>query len=223
MKSIITKHKSRRFPLALFLSLGVLFFLIGMYILNRGDAPQQRQYVTQQITMLPPPPPPPPPEEEKVIEPKEVVTPTEDAEVQEDVEEVVDNPSPDPSTSQPAGLNRSADIGSDSFGLAAGKGGGLFGRGGAGGSWEAYVATHIRRALQKDERTRIAAGYLEVLLSIAADGSFERAELKTSTGDMDLDTAIREVLSQLPQLSRGRPTGVKPLMVTGINLRLSER
>ncbi len=51
------------------------------------------------------------------------------------------------------------------------------------------------------------------------NGRFERAELQSSTGNTELDAAIRDVLSSLPPLSRGRPANVKPLMVTGINIR----
>jgi TonB family protein len=142
--------------------------------------------------------------------------------VQEDVREVSDTPSPEPTADMAAGLNRAADIGADSFHLASGKGGGLFGRGGGGGTWDAFVATHVRRALRADPRTSTASGYLEVLFAIDPNGRFERAELQSSTGNKELDAAIRDVLSRLPPLSRGRPANVKPLMVTGINIRATQ-
>lgn len=220
-----TRRRARRaFPLVLLLAICVLLFLAGVFLLTRGDAPKPRQQIVQQITMIQEEPPPPPPPEEKIVEPKEVLKPIEQAQVQEDVEQVSEDPSPEPATAEPAGLNRPADIGADSFRLAAGKGGGLFGRGGGGGgSWDAFVATHIRKALQNDPRTRSASGYLEVLLSIDAQGRFERAELQSSTGDSELDIAIREVLSALPPLSRGRPPNVSAIAVTGINLRAAQR
>lgn len=212
-------------PLGMLLVLGLVCAAIGLYVLTREDMPEPRRAVTQQITLVQPPPPPPPPpkEEPKVQEPQKIIEPVEEAVVQEDVEQVSEEPSPDPPSLAPAGLNRPADIGSDSFRLAAGKGGGLFGRGGGGGgSWDAFVATHVRRALRADPRTSTASGYLEVLFSIDPKGRFERAELQSSTGDPALDAAIREVLSRLPPLSRGRPADVQPLMVTGINIRSTE-
>lgn len=211
----------RRTPLGLLLVIAAIAFVIGALVLNRGEPPVKKQYVTQQITVLPPPPPPPP-EEEKLPEPEKIIEPQQEAVVQEDVQEISEEPSPEPSMSEPAGLNRAADIGADSFRLAAGKGGGLFGRGGGGGSWDAFVATHVRRALRADPRTSTASGYLEVLFAIDPHGRFERAELQSSTGDKQLDAAIRDVLSRLPPLSRGRPANVKPLMVTGINIRATQ-
>jgi outer membrane biosynthesis protein TonB len=200
---------------------GAVLFFVGFILLKRGDTPMQREHQIQQVTMIQEePPPPPPPEEPEPEEIKEVIEPVETAKVQEDVTSVSEDPSPAEPSSEAAGLDRPADIGSDSFHLAAGGGGGLFGKGeGGGGSWNAFVATHIRKALQRDPRTRSASGYLEVLLSIDMQGRFERAELQSSTGDKTLDEAIREVLSQLPPLSRSRPPSVKPLVVTGINLR----
>lgn len=212
----------RRVPLGLLLVLAALGFVIGMFLLGRGELPVPKQAFTQQISIVSPPPPPPPPPKEVVPEPKEIIEPIEEPVAQPDVEEISEAPSPEPASSQPAGLNRPADVGADSFRLAAGKGGGLFGRGGGSGSWDAFVTTHVRRALRADPRTSTASGYLEVLFSIDPKGRFERAELQSSTGDAALDAAIRDVLSRLPPLSRGRPANVKPLMVTAINIRGSQ-
>lgn len=219
-----TPPPAKRVPLGFLLTLAAFAFVIGAFVLNRGEPPVQRQNAITQITMMPPaPPPPPPPKEEKLPEPEKIIEPQQEAAVQEDVQDISEAPSPEPATSEPAGLNRPADIGADSFRLAAGRGGGLFGRGGGGGgSWDAFVATHVRRALRADPRTSSASGYLEVLFSIDPNGRFERAELQSSTGNKELDAAIRDVLSRLPPLSRGRPANVKPLMVTGINIRATQ-
>lgn len=214
--------ETRQIPVVLLVVIAAVLFLVGWMVLNRADLPVPKQAVTQQITLLSPPPPPPPPPEEKPVEPEKIIKPMDEAVEQQDVQDVSETPSPDPASASPAGLDRPADIGSDSFRLAAGKGGGLFGRGGGSGSWDAFVATHVRRALRADPRTSTAAGYLEVLFAIDPNGRFERAELQSSTGNAELDAAIRDVLSKLPPLSRGRPPGVKPLMVTGINIRATE-
>lgn len=214
-----TQRTPQRVPVGLLLVIAGLLFGIGIYVLTRGDAPVAKAQLIQQITLVQPPPPPPPPPEEKIPEPEKIIEPVEEAVVQEDVQDVSEQPSPEP-TSAPAGVNRAADVGSDSFHLAAGKGGGLFGTGGGGGSWSSFVSTHVRRALREDPRTSTASGYIEVLLSIDLNGRFERAELQSSTGNKELDEAIRDVLSRLPPLSRGRPASIKsPLTVTGINMR----
>lgn len=134
---------------------------------------------------------------------------------------VAENPSPVaatvPDKSPPAksneagGLNRLADAGSDNYQLSAGKGGGLFGRGGGGGGggdWEAAIALHITRALQRDQRTRAARGSLAVSVVIEANGHFGSARLRSSTGDATLDAAIRDVLNKLSPMNRPRPQGV---------------
>ncbi len=118
---------------------------------------------------------------------------------------------PPSQSTQQGGLNRLADAGSDSFRLSAGQGGGLFGRGGAGGGggdWEAAIALHITRALQRDQRTRAARGSLAVSVAIEADGHFGSARLRSSTGDASLDAAIRDVLNRLSPMNRPRPAGV---------------
>lgn len=187
-----------------------------------GDVRPER--VVQQITLIEPPPPPPPEPEDPIMEEEpEIVEPTDEPQIQEDVEQPSETPSdaPPAPSSLAAGLDRAADAGSDSFRLAAGQGGGLFGRGGGGGggTWGAYVETHIRRALQRDSRTRSAQGVLRVSVSIDDAGRFGSVRLRSSTGDANLDAAIREVLANLPPLSRSRPAGVDAVTITDINMR----
>lgn len=187
------------------------------------QGPRMERFV-QEITIVQPPPPPPPPEPEEPImeEEPEIIEPADEPQVQEDVQQVADTPSDAPATSsEAAGLDRPADAGSDSFRLAAGGGGGLFGRGGGGGggTWGAYVETHIRRALQRDPRTRSADGFVRVSVNIDDQGRIGSARLRSSTGDTQLDAAIRDVLSKLPPLTRGRPTGVQSVTVADINMR----
>lgn len=185
-----------------------------------------RERVIQEITVVTPPPPPPP--EEKIMEEEpEIIEPPEDQpEIQKDVEQPSEDPSEAPSeapsTSEPAGLDRPADAGSDSFRLAAGGGGGLFGRGGGGlggGSWGAFVETHIRRALQRDPRTRSAQGFLNVMVDIDGTGRFTGARLRSSTGNAELDAAVRTVLAALPPLGRGLPQNQSGRTYATINMR----
>ncbi len=191
-----------------------------------GNTPM-RQRVIQEITLVQPPPPPPPEPEEKIMEEEEIVQPTDKPQEQKDVEPPKDEPTNDKpveQASEPSGLDKPADSGSDSFRLAAGGGGGLFGRGGGGGGngdggWGAYVETHVRRALRLDPRTRSAQGSLRVTLNIEPSGRISGAALRSSTGNAELDAAIRNVLSSLPPLARGRPTAIGGLTYTTIDMK----
>lgn len=194
---------------------------LGLWFWPSADPVTPERFI-QEITLVEPPPPPPPEPEEPIMEEEpEIIQPTEEPQVQQDVEQPSETPSEAPATSsEAAGLDRPADAGSDSFRLAAGQGGGLFGRGGGGGgSWGAFVETHIRRALQRDARTRSAQGFIRVSVAIDDQGRFGSARLRSSTGDAALDAAIREVLAALPPLGRGRPPGVQSTTVADINMR----
>lgn len=201
----------------------VLLAAVGLGIWFWPSAgPVTPERFIQEITLVEPPPPPPPEPEEPIMEEEpEIIEPTEEPQVQEDVSQPSETPSEAPATSsEAAGLDRPADAGSDSFRLAAGQGGGLFGRGGGGGgSWGGYVETHIRRALQRDPRTRSAQGFIRVSVVIDDNGRFGSARLRSSTGDAELDAAVRQVLANLSPLGRGRPPGVQPTTVADINMR----
>ncbi|WP_052134837.1 energy transducer TonB family protein [Sphingomonas sp. 37zxx] len=213
------------------LVLAALLILALVSLWPAGDGRVQRERVVQEITVLQPPPPPVPPEpEEKIMEEEpEIIEPTDDPRISEEpVEQPSDTPSEAPSeqpSSEAAGLDRPADAGSDSFRLAAGKGGGLFGRGGGGGGgigWGQYVEGHIQRALQRDARTRAARGSVRVTVNIDPGGRFVGAALRSSTGDAQLDSAIRAVLSSLPPLGRSRPTGQEGTTHATINLKRTD-
>lgn len=229
--ALTPRRTDRILPIATGVGLILIAGLLVFWLWPAGDPAGQRERVIQEITVLQPPPPPPPPEpEEKIMEEEpEIVEPTDDPKVQEDVDTPVETPtdappSPTPS-SEAAGLDRAADAGSDSFRLAAGKGGGLFGRGGGGGGgsgWGAFVETHVRRALQRDPRTRSANGFVRVALSIDPNGRFVGAALRSTTGDPKLDAAIRDVLSGLPPLGRGRPPKVEGLTNATINMKRTD-
>lgn len=209
--------------IARLIAAAVLAAVIGLGIWFWPSAgPGAPERFIQEITLVQPPPPPPPEPEEPIMEEEpEIIQPTDEPQVQPDVEQPSDTPSEAPATSsEAAGLDRPADAGSDSFRLAAGKGGGLFGRGGGGGgSWGGYVETHIRRALQRDPRTRSAQGFIRVSVVIDEGGRFSSARLRSTTGDPALDAAVREVLASLAPLGRGRPDGVQPTTVADINMR----
>ncbi|RYG37704.1 MAG: TonB family protein, partial [Burkholderiales bacterium] len=91
--------------------------------------------------------------------------------------------------------------------------------GGGGGSWEAAVALHITRALQRDPRTRTADGSVKVVVEIDPRGRFISAKLLSSTGDQTLDADISAVLAELAPMNRGRPPGVGARTNLTINLK----
>lgn len=221
----ISRANRRRFqPAVAVVAVLAALALLVWFTWPGGDG-AQRERVIQEITLVTPPPPPPPEPEEKIMEEEqEIIEPTENPKPQQDVDTPSEAPSDAPAeapSSEAAGLDRPADAGSDSFRLSAGGGGGLFGRGGGGGGggWGQYVETHVRRALQRDPRTRTAQGFLRVAVTIDENGRFTAASLRSSTGDQKLDTAIRDVLSALPPLSRGRPPKVSGVTFATINMK----
>lgn len=205
-----------------------LIGLLAWLVWPDGDLSQGSERFVTEIEMLQPPPPPEPAPEEPIMEEEEeIVEPSEEPPSETPSEEPVDQPQDAPDTSasnQLAGLDRPADAGSDNFRLAAGGGGGLFGRGtggGGGGQWGAYIESHIRRALMRDPQTRVARGSLRVRVSIAEDGRFTGATLQSSTGNPELDEAVRRVLQNLPRLSVGRPQDRPPQTFAIIDMKRS--
>ncbi|AKM07753.1 energy transducer TonB family protein [Pelagerythrobacter marensis] len=210
---------------------GILLALAGLFAWllwpRDGGPPQTERFVTE-IEMLQPPPPPEPEMEDPIMEEEEdILEPSEEPPSETPNEEPVDQPQDSPSepsdANQLAGLDRPADAGSDNFRLAAGGGGGLFGRGsgggGGGGDWGGYVESHIRRALQRDPRTRAARGSLRVEVTITADGRFSRATLRSSTGNPDLDKAVQDVLQNMPRLGTARPANTSAQTFATIDMR----
>jgi TonB family protein len=216
---------NRRDHLAPLLTAAVLAaILIGLaiWLWPTGPVAPAAERVIQVVNIEPPLPPPPEPEkpiEEEIVEIRDTVVPVEQPKQTQDKPSETPSEAPAAPSVQPAGLDRPADAGSDSFRLAAGRGGGLFGRGGGGsGDWEAAVAMHITRALQRDSRTRTARGRVRVGVTIEADGGFSSARLASSTGDPKLDADIRNVLSKLLPMGRPRPVGVSGSTNLMINL-----
>lgn len=220
------RPKDRFLPIAVGIGLVAILAALALWLWPHGGSDIQRQRVIQEITVVqPPPPPPPPPEpEEKIMEEQEVIQPAETPEVQKPVEKPAEAPSETAPAAQAAGLDRPADAGSDSFRLSAGGGGGLFGRGGGGGggSWGGFVEGHIRRALQRDPRTRTAQGFVRVMVTIDPSGRFTGATLRSSTGDARLDAAILDVLGKLPPLGRDRPAAEPGDTYATINMKRTD-
>lgn len=211
MKAVARLGKGRHPGALLFAAISVLALvaLLAWLLSPRGDDTVRVERFVTRIEMVTPPPPPEPEPEDPIMEEKEEIVEPSEMPTEEPIDQPQDTSDATTPSQQLAGLDRPADAGSDNFKLAAGGGGGLFGRGtgGGGDEWGRYVEGHIRRALQRDPRTRTARGSLRVQVTIADDGRFIGAALRSSTGDSQLDAAVRRVLENLPRLSVGRPQG----------------
>jgi protein TonB len=196
---------------------------------NDLPPPKQLRELTVVNIVLPPPPPPPPPppmiEQPKVIDQPKMV----EQEMLEDqpVEKPVDEPVKDAKNQEPPGplaLDAKATGPGDLFNLGSKVGGSPYGgRGGGGGSrWGWYasiVQTQIEAALRANEKTRSAVTQVQVRLWADSTGRISRVELASSTGNAELDAAIRnEVLGRLT-LREPPPNDMPMPMVTRVTMR----
>lgn len=173
---------------ALILLLAAAFYAMVSNFLS-GPPPRMKQ-VVQQISLLPPPPPieqPPQPE----------------------VQEQVNIPEPVKQENAPPpgnlGVDADGGAGSDGFQLQARKGG----RGLLDGGPFAWYANRIQDSIYKElstsKKIRSASYVVTVKLWLNHDGSIERFELVNSTGNTDLDRAIKLALAKVGPLGNELP------------------
>jgi len=172
------------------------------------------------ISLIPstPPPPPPPKEEKKPEPPKE----QKEVKVEQPVEQK-DAPPPAPS------LKMEGQAGDGPSAFAAGKVTSedlsKLGAGGKGGLFDPFnnyaglIKGELQRLLGKRNELRRRPYRVEVRVWVGADGSLERSELLGSSGDQDVDQAIRQALAALPAFSEGPPAN----MPQPIKLRIVTR
>lgn len=173
---------------------GVVYFFSG-----HDDLPpphQLREFTVVNIVPPPPPPPPPPMPEQKMVEQPKMAEP----EFKEDkpVEKPRDEPIKDAKNSEPPGplsLDAKAVGPGDLFNFGSKPGGSPYGGGGGGSRWGWYasiVQAQIEAALRGNSRTRNATMRVEIRLWADATGRVSRIQLVSSTGDAELDAAIRD-------------------------------
>lgn len=173
---------------------GVVYFFSG-----HDDLPpphQLREFTVVNIVPPPPPPPPPPMPEQKMVEQPKMAEP----EFKEDkpVEKPRDEPIKDAKNSEPPGplsLDAKAVGPGDLFNLGSKPGGSPYGGGGGGSRWGWYasiVQAQIEAALRGNSKTRNATMRVEIRLWADATGRVSRIQLVSSTGDAELDAAIRD-------------------------------
>ena len=185
--------------------------------LSSGHGPSSRKqesFTSVSLPPLPPPPPPPPPPTEQKVEEKMID--------QTPVAANEEKPDDKPPDSPPDLSTNVQGTGGPDFGLRSGGGTGTgrhMGSGSQYGWYAAQVQMRIADALRRNNQTKYAGLNLKVRIWSDATGRVERAKLAGTTGDPNLDNAIRnEVLTGL-QLQEPPPRG----MPMPIVLRLSAR
>lgn len=192
---------------------GVLIVLIAVavyFLKDLFEKPVQTKKQVQQITVIqPPPPPPPPPPEEKPPEPeiKEEKIEEPEPEPEPEPEQQADEPPP----GEDLGVDAEGAAGSDAFGLVGKKGGrGLIG--GGGGNAIIWYGQQLQRQIADELREKLSQSKarnkkISVIANIwiGADGSVSRAELASSSGDGDVDEALRSALGTLRSRLKAPP------------------
>jgi periplasmic protein TonB len=219
--------KRKNLMLALGLAVLVILMGLGIYQLMSGQSgPPKKPPKISLIPSTPPPPPPPPKEEPKPEPPKEIKevkeipqAPPKDAPPAPPSQELkMDGPAGDGPSAFSAGKITSEDISK-------------IGQGGAGGgepepakglfnpftSYGTLLKGEMQRYLARNKDLRQRAYKVQVRVWVDASGHVTRHELADSTGDAELDEAIRTALGAMPAVSDPPPAN----MPMPIRLRLS--
>jgi len=193
---------------------------IVRFIMDMEGKPAKKEKKIQPITLTQPPPPPPPPpkvEEPPPPEPEEQIEEQVEPEP-EDTPDVADEPPPGD-----LGLDAEGTAGSDSFGLAARKGGrGLLGGGGEGSPFAWYgniVKNDILEILGEREDLR-KKGYTAIIkLWVNPDGSVNRFELARGSNDPEIDSLLADLINDYRKVGEIPPPG----MEQPIKLKITSR
>lgn len=172
--------------------IAIVFAGIAWMLINMLQSPPARpKPMVHAITLLPPPPPPK--IEQKPPEP----------EIKEEVKLPEPEPMPQNDAPPPGDLGLDADGsgGADGFRLQARKGGrSLLAAGSPFGWYADKIQDHLYEALARDKKIRTANYVVKLKLWFAPDGRVDRFDLLNSTGDRELDGAIRSVLAQVARM-----------------------
>jgi len=225
---------ARRHGPAIAVVLGALLVGATVFALFlSGDTPQARKVQDFTIVaVVPPPPPPPPPPmqqlsppEQEMIEQPKMVEPEIKQEAQ--VEEPKDAPpeASDAPPDGPLGLDQAAEGPGDAFNLAGKPGGrGILGGGGGGSRWGWYatiVQQQIESALRQNPKTRNVILQVQVRLWADRSGRIDRVQLVSSTGDVEVDAAIRSEVLPGIALREPPPSDMPMPIVARITARRS--
>lgn len=184
---------------------------IKTYVLDAAPAPKKN---VQQVTLIQPPPPPPPPKvEPPPPEMKQEVKLEEPEEAPEEIPEALD----DTPVGDDLGLDAEGGAGGDAFGLIGRKGGRGFLEGGVDAWYKGIVQQELKDLLY-DRIDQLKAIRYSVRLKIRldSDGRFTLVGLEGSTGDAQVDAALRQVLAE-GRLREKPPEHLAGLMKVQIN------
>jgi protein TonB len=215
-----------RIPAVIVTVTGLIVAGLAWYLFSGDNSPPPRQVrelsVVRIIPPPPPPPTPPPPEQPKMIAQPKMLTPEikqpdkpDDKPLEKPKLADAKNDAPPPG---PLALDAKAEGPGDLFGLAGKPGGeGLLGGGGGGGGsrWGWYaseVQNAIQQAFDSNAKTRISVMQIEVRVWLNPSGRVTRVVLSNSTGDPEVDAALRD--SVLPSISlRDPPPSDMPMPI----------
>ena len=197
-------------------ALAVIALVVRLVLFGDNTPPPRQVRDLTIVKIMPPPPPPPPPpqppppQQPKMIEQPKMVEPEVKPDKPDDkpLDKPKDDAKDDTPPAGPLSLDAKAEGPGDLFGLGGNPGGRGFlgGGGGGGGSRWGWYASLVQNALQTALRAnsiiRNSVMKVEVRLWADKSGRIERIQLASSTGDKDLDAALRDVL---PGVSLGEP------------------
>jgi protein TonB len=191
--------------------LGGGVYMVRGLLNSKVEKPKQVAQEVQIIRPPPPPPdtppPPPPPPEEEVDIPDPI--PQEDT------------PSNEPPPGEQLGVDAQGAGAGDGFGLVGRPGGrDLLASGGSAFAWYAgLIKNDILNRLGDDKKVRNGAYSVIVRVWVGLDGTVQKANLASSSGDQGRDRAIESALSQLARISQPPPAD----MPQPISLRIVSR
>ncbi|MFZ0268773.1 TonB family protein [Caulobacter sp.] len=188
---------------------------VGVWRMASDTAGVRRETAAPSVVALtPPPPPPPPPPKERPDPPKPTETPVPSPDPRPDATPKSDAP-------KQLTINGPAQAGTDAFGVAAGRGGGVAVGGdpngsdgpGGGGFAEAgyarYLDGALRRIIQGDERVNRLAFMAQVQIWIRPDGSIAKVGIVRSSGDARTDRALLTAIETAARLDQAPPPQLK--------------
>ncbi len=184
---------------------GVLILLLvalGIWRLATSQAVsiKHEEPVSQLMAVTPPPPTPPPPKPQEVV--KEQPTPIPQNQPQE-------QPKAQAPANNAVTENAAPQDGGDAFNIGAGNGEGMTGGGGAGlfnpAMFNAYIASVVKIAVQKDDTLKNKNFRAAVSLWFSPQGKITKAQLRSSTGSDAYDAALTALLTGLPPLEQPPP------------------
>jgi periplasmic protein TonB len=186
--------------------IGVLVLLLlalGIWRLATSQAVgiKHEEPVSQLMAVTPPPPTPPPPKPQQVVKENIPVPTTQPQQVQPKAQAPANNAITENADAQ-AGPG-------DAFNIGAGNGEGMTGGGGAGffnpAMFNAYIASIVKIAVQKDDTLKNKSFRVAVSIWLSPQGKITKATLRSSTGSDSYDAALTALLLAMPPLEQPPP------------------